>query len=370
MGGIWKPAGRSRYRIWYKDHNGARRTAPGFKDKKASEAKLQSLEKTEEKIAAGLITPEEAHGRKPLPDLIERYIADLKRQGCGQRHQEAQEGFLRRLASWEGWTALGQVRHASMTGALVRLNEKGYSPNTLNHYRGAFFAFLGWCVDNALIDANPLLRVKRSQGKARPRKRRAPTMQEWLRLLDTAPYRRSRIYFCAGLTGLRKAECRELERRDVDLDHDPPQLRLRAEATKGKRPDVVPLLPDVVPVLKELCAGLAPTDRVFRPMPTNETVSQDIAQAGILSPGPDGRWVNFHSLRYFFCTLVARTLPIHVVRILMRHKDISTTCRIYLDLGLEDINEEIRKLPSFLDAHPLAHKEELNGTANRRRPKT
>ena len=35
MGGIWKPSGRARYRIWYKDHNGQRQTDTGYRDKQA-----------------------------------------------------------------------------------------------------------------------------------------------------------------------------------------------------------------------------------------------------------------------------------------------------------------------------------------------
>ncbi len=54
MGGIWKPAGRKKYRIWYKDHNGRRQTAPGFRDKEASLARLRDLERDEERREAGL----------------------------------------------------------------------------------------------------------------------------------------------------------------------------------------------------------------------------------------------------------------------------------------------------------------------------
>ncbi len=352
MGGIWKPKGRKAYRLWFYRHDGKRQTAPGYRDKQASEAKLRKLEQEQERIAAGILSPDHASAKKPLADLIIEYIADLRRQGKSEVHRYHQKGFLVRLCKWEEWETLSQVRHASMTVALVHLDEKGYAAKSSNHYRKCWKCFLDWCVDQGIIEQNPLLKVKPSKGGQNPRKRRAPTMQEWLSLLETSPERRRKIYFVAGLTGLRKGECKKLERRDVDLDSQ--QLKLRAEATKAKRADTIPLLPDVIPCLKDLCEGLKPTDRVFKHFPATLTIANDILRAGIVSPDETIRFVNFHSLRYFYCVLLAKRLPIQIVRLLMRHKDLTTTCRVYLDLGIQDAAEELLKLPSLI-AHPLAH---------------
>lgn len=352
MGGIWKPAGRKKYRLWFKDHAGQRRTAPGYKDKQASLAKLASLERDEERQEAGL----PALNRKPqlLEDLIARHIADLRRQGAGEEHVRHRQGFLTRLAGWENWTHLHHVQHGQMVDALARLAGLGRANQTVEAYRTNWKAFLGWCLDGKLLEVNPVARVKAVKKIKAARPRRAPTIEEWQQLLDTSKARRP-LYTVAALTGLRKSECARLERRDVDLDAQ--QLKLRAEATKSGRADIVPLLPDVAPTLTALCDGLEPHQLLFSRFPCRRTIRDDIKRAGIASPDQSGRLVTFHSLRYFFCTLLARSLPIQIVRLMMRHRDISVTCKIYLDLGLQDVAEEVLKLPSVLK-RPLAHPEE------------
>jgi integrase len=355
MGGIWKPAGRKRYRIWYKDHNGVRQTAPGYTDKAASMAKLNNLERDVDRRSAGMIVVDRERLKTPLKELIALYQADLVRQGTTPEHYKHQAGCLRRLAKWQKWTVLAQVQHDSLSRGLALLGRWGYAPRSINHYLAAWQYFCKWCVDNNYLQESPVGRVKRSRGLARPKAKRAPTMEEWDRLLAVARLHRRDLYFVASLTGLRRSELRRLEVRDVDLAQG--KLRLRAEATKGHRADVVPLLPDVVPVLTRLCSGRAASERVFPRLSDARTFLRDLGRAGIVSPDATGRIVSFHSLRYFFCTLLARKLPIQWVRLLMRHKNINTTCRIYMDLGLDDLAEEVLQLPSFVGARPPAHPE-------------
>jgi integrase len=363
MGGIWKEAGRTHYRIWWKDlTTGKKKTAPGYKDKQASEAKLRALERDEERRHAGLPVVDRKGQGQPLESLTARHIADMKRLGVGPDHLACQRGNLRRLALWENWTMLSQIQHASMSDALAHLDAKGYSTRTVEAYRVSWKSFLEWCVDGKLLGENPIARIKPSRRKVSVKPKRAPTVAEWRCWIEKAPSKRRNLYLVAGLTGLRKKELKLLERRDVDLESR--QFKLRAEATKAKRADTVPMIPDVVPVLTALCEGREPHQRVFPAIPTSQPIRDDIARAGIVSPDPSGRLVTFHSLRYFFCTLLARTLPIQVVRLLMRHKDISVTCRVYLDLGLADVSEAVLKLPQLFDLHPLAHneRESVDGT--------
>lgn len=342
MGGIWKPADRKRYRIWYKDHLGERQTAAGFRDKAATEARLRSLERDEERRAAGLPVADRRGKSEPLDGLITRHIADLRRQGVGTDHWRHVNGNLRRLAKWNEWTLLAHVNHKAMQSALAKLDEDDYSSRSLQAYRVSWKSFMEWCVDGGILEGNPLARIKANRATKVPKKKRAFTVAEWRALLSSSPARRSQAYLIAGLTGLRWREMKRLERRDVDLVGN--RLKLRGEATKAKRADVVPLVPDVVQPLTEACKGLPAHARIFR-MPCHRSISADIARAGIVSPGQDGRYITFHSLRYFFCTLLARTLPIQVVRLLMRHADISQTCKVYLDLGLDDVAEAALKIP-------------------------
>lgn len=88
-------------------------------------------------------------------------------------------------------------------------------------------------------------------------------------------------------------------------------------------------------------------------MPNMRTLHRDMTRAGIKRQDAEGRWLDFHSLRYFFCTILATKLPIQTVRRLMRHQDIRMTCNLYMDLGLEDINEGVEKLPKILPQKQL-----------------
>ena len=58
--------------------------------------------------------------------------------------------------------------------------------------------------------------------------------------------------------------------------------------------------------------------------------------------------MDFHCFRYFFYTLCAKHMPIQMVRLLMRHRDIRQTCNLYMDLGLTDLKDELLKLPPLI----------------------
>ena len=80
-----------------------------------------------------------------------------------------------------------------------------------------------------------------------------------------------------------------------------------------------------------------PRQKFFETIPDMETVVNDLRKAKIDRQDALGRWVDFHSFRYFFCTILAKKLPIQLVRTLMRHGSVKLTCDLYMDLGLEDI---------------------------------
>ena len=74
-------------------------------------------------------------------------------------------------------------------------------------------------------------------------------------------------------------------------------------------------------------------------------MTADLAVADIAKKDDSGRQVDFHALRYFFCTTLAHDVPIQIVSKLMRHRDIRTTCNLYMDLGLTDLAEATIDLP-------------------------
>jgi integrase len=85
---------------------------------------------------------------------------------------------------------------------------------------------------------------------------------------------------------------------------------------------------------------------------TAEAHERDLARAGIPRQDARGRWADFHSFRYTFCTWMAQRHPIQVVQRLMRHGTITLTRDLYNDLDLSDTAEELWTLPP-LTADPL-----------------
>ena len=116
-------------------------------------------------------------------------------------------------------------------------------------------------------------------------------------------------------------------------------------ADKAKRQEILPMLPDAHRILKLLDARTERGFPILPKLPINETLNQDMKKAGIAKTDQTGRVLDFHSLRYTFCTMLAKKLPIQKVMFLMRHKDIRLTANLYLDLGISEATEEEWKLP-------------------------
>lgn len=334
------------YRIAYRDEFGRRRVVPGFRDKAATQAKANALEKDVDRVRAGLQPTAPLPADKSLSEALDAYIAELERLGNSIQHTYGQRGFVRRSAEACGWKTLRMARRDTFTEHLAELSKAGRSPRTVNHHRAAMVAFLTFCLKQGWVAQNVLADVPKSKvGANRPRRRRAFTEDEWRRLCQDKQH--GLLYAVAGLSGIRKQELRLMERRDVGQC----QWRLRAEITKSKRLEVVPMLPECWELLQPLLKGKAATDQIFRTIPIPRTFDAALRRAGIAKRGEDGRQLDFHSLRYFFCTLTGKALPVQLVKRLMRHRDIRTTVNLYMDLGLEDVAEEVALLPRVLPAN-------------------
>jgi len=133
-----------------------------------------------------------------------------------------------------------------------------------------------------IIERNPAAAVERRK------KRRALTIDQGRRLLEVCGPRRLR-YSIHLWAGLRVSETGALQWRNLDLDPDGdrPCIRLRAETTKSKRADELPLHTDLAEALRDAKPPFAkPTDRVFKTTPilrTLKPVFYSCLWAGIVS---------------------------------------------------------------------------------------
>jgi integrase len=367
MASVWKPSridpttGRrvkvKRYQIIYKDEQGRRRKARGFQDKAASLELARKLERDVERRKAGLPTADLGESHQPIASHIEKYIADLARRGRSRAYLTAVRKALELLQRECDWPCIATIRADKLGSWLAGRAANGRGARTQNYYRDALHAFLSFCCCQKWLPENPITRYSvpklKVTGKHRKRRRRAFTEDEFRRLLAAAKSeRRQLLYAIAGLSGLRRAEMRRLERRDVDLSEpDRPLWKLRAEVTKSGEAETVPMLHECLPFVLRLLELTGPeaTARLFPSWPDTRSRHRDLKRAGITRIGEDGRCVDFHSLRYLFCTMLARRIPIGTVQLLMRHRDIRLTVNIYRDLSLTDIAEQVLRLPKLID---------------------
>lgn len=348
-----------RYRIVWADECGRRCSEMAYKDKAASRAMLERKEREVARRIEGLAVADLAKRATPAAELIASFARELVSRGSepGGEYVRVSRQTLTAVFKGCGWVTLGDVRRDGLCAYLAQMAAAGKAPGTRGRHLMIAKSLTAWAKDQGWLAEDPLAGLKppRLGDAGRRKRRRAFSRDELLRLLSAAPERRSRAYRLAALSGFRRVELGRMEKRDFHPVGDRPIWRLRAEAAKNRRLDVVPIVPDALPLALELWQSLpAPTSRlVSSPLlcgsvPDPKTVNRDLAAAGIPKRDGEGRWADFHSLRYTFCRLMSGVCPIQVVKVLMRHASIQLTCDLYGELGIDEAGEAVWALPKVL----------------------
>lgn len=350
MASVYRPNGAKKYKIAYIDENGLRRTVPGFRDKMASKEKARRLEQEAERIRAGLPVVQTRHLQIPLEQAIPAYLENLIAKGSpttGPHYRESKR-ILNKIAKATNWKALRDIHPATFQEHLNTL-AKTNSPRTRNRYHETLRAFCNWCVEKRYFETSPIGHLKMTTvgQKGRRRIRRAFTMEELQALLAVAPPDRAAIYLVAALSGYRKKELREMTTSDLSPNGSPPTWHLRADQDKSGRLHRVPIMPDIVPTLTKLGQGMN-GQKLFAKIPSHITFQRDLKNANIEREDANGRWLDFHSFRYTFCSFLAKLLPIQIVKTLMRHSTIKLTADLYGVLGIEDTAPIVSALPKLI----------------------
>ena len=140
-------------------------------------------------------------------------------------------------------------------------------------------------------------------------------------------------------TGLPRSEIRQLTWGDVRLDTIPGHVTLRAQTTKSKRADWLPIPPQLADALRDWRPSDAdPGDHVVSTTGLMKVLRADLALAGIAYEDEAGRYVDFHSLRVSLSTLLA-------AQALMRHTDPRLTASVYTDEKLLPLAAELQNVP-------------------------
>lgn len=359
--------------VEYTDEHGEPKRVPGFKDRRATEQLLADLEKTRDRVAAGLLTSDVGHARRPLAEHITDYAQALRDAGDGEKHvvltarriELAVEGIdAGRIADLspakvQGW--LAKCRRGEGPKLPRRKKPNLMSQETCNHYIRALRAFTTWLVAERRCVVNPLLGLATTSSEAdRRHVRRVLGPEGFAAILAAAaaggpkkslsgPDRRV-LYQLAAYTGLRCGELAALTPRHLQLDKTPPCVVVEAADEKAGRGALVPLPAPIAAELRTWLAarGTSPREPLFPPGSWQKHAAamlrRDLKAAGI-PYRLDGRVYDFHALRSEYATALARAgVDLRTTQRLMRHSTPTLTTRHYTRLELGDLAREADKL--------------------------
>jgi integrase len=339
------------YTIQYRLPSGRIARAKGYSDKAATEQKAAKLEKAKARGEQGMVDDYAPHRGRALSEHVAEYIGDLRTLGRASMYVYTVEKRLAKLLAGCAWATLGDVTADSFsrwraTPIKQRMAEgeaRKIGPRTLNQYLEALRGFCKWCVKRKRMQANPMADVERvAEGQDVRRKRRALGEDEIGRLLAVVPTGHQIVYRFILATGLRRDEVATLRWADIVGT----VIRLRAEATKSRRADVLPLRADLAGELATLRGEAQDTDRVFPSVPTMEQHRRYLKAAGVAWKDGDGRRADVHALRHTYGTLLSKSgaSPREAME-LMRHTDLKLTMKVYTDARAFDLAGAVERLP-------------------------
>lgn len=338
--------------------NGRTKRIKGFTDRGASEQLGSQLERSKARGETGLTDIYKPHRERPLAEHVADWITELRQVGRDEVYVGLCECRMSRLIAeckWETFkqltadsfivwrqTATSTVGTAHKKGS----NVKSMAPRTQNHYVETVRAFANWAIKRKRLEANPVKEVSlvETVGRLR-RERRALNEVEVAALLAVVPERHQLAYRMILSTGLRRDELRQLRWGDVKLNATIPFIQLRAETTKGKRPDTPPLRADLAALLRKARGEADDGDRVFRSLPSMISHRGYLAKAGITYLDEQGRRADFHSLRHTFGTMLSKAgVSPREAMSLMRHSDMRLTMNVYTDPRIFNLAGAVEKL--------------------------
>ena len=361
-----EPMSNGKYRGWFKDRHGRRKSFTGTTNKRETLKMAKELEETH-KAARLSGMPDRSQAEKnasrSFSEVKKEYLDWGKSQGGrGGRPWSVMHAGIKEsnLNWWEKELKLKVM--ADLWGVLPKA-ERGLrklqadkrTGKTLKNYATSLKAFCAWCDKRQYLPENPLDEIQ--EFNTTPEKeRRAFTPEEIADILKVADEHRRLLYETAIASGLRANELRALTLNSLDLDRS--GLKLEGAWTKNRKAGFQPLPRRLV---KELQAfGLARKaqdlyDRhfnsdkpsvvipskplLFVPKHTSRMIQQDMKRAGIPVDTDEG-YRDFHSLRVSFVTWVVELGgSVKEAQTLARHSTPELTMNVYSKARDERLHE-------------------------------
>jgi integrase len=392
MASVFKPAGKSKYRIEYTDELGRRRKATGASDKAVTQRIAADLENKVALRRAGIVDLREeayaASGTQTLLTHVESWTESLRSRGATAQHVKLHSSRALRvvallkgakladieapkpatkqgvatadkeLRKWVASARIADLTSENVQRALARLTDLGRSLQTASHHRNAVKSFAKWMYETNRTRENLLRAVAGFNVKEDPRhERRTISIEEMRRLIEAAeagePYKRmtgpmrALCYRLAVASGLRYSEIRSITPESFDWQAN--AVTIRAAYAKNGQTVTLPIAPELAADLADYVAPLNPRLPIF-PLPHDNGAAmlrKDLASAGIAYQDDAGLFFDFHSLRCETATLAdAAGVSPRVVQRMMRHSKLEMTGR-YTRPRAVDMESAASMLPSL-----------------------
>ena len=127
MASIFKPAGKSKYVIFYHDENGKRRKKTGATDKQVTERIARDIENRVALLREGIIDPKaEAyrdHEAASLADHLAAWTKALEAKGTTPKHSKLFSDRARRVVALVMGATLGDIEPGNPTKANIERAE-------------------------------------------------------------------------------------------------------------------------------------------------------------------------------------------------------------------------------------------------------
>ena len=265
---------------------------------------------------------------------------------------EAQRKATSTLNVFEGivnQAKLTDVTERRLSAFLKARREAGRSVHTIKGDFSYLHAALSWAKDQKLLDTIPTfpkVKAPKRRSKGRPL-----AGEEFERMLTKCSDQDFRDYLTGlWLSGLRLAESLDFwwdreDKQHLDFSGKRPMIVIPAETEKGGRDRRIPLTPGFAEFLEGL-----PGDRkgkVFKVRGNADCVGLKVSTIGreagvkVGQKGPKVKYASAHDLRRSFGTRWAKQLMPAQLMVLMRHEDINTTMKFYVDLPASELAEEL-----------------------------
>lgn len=242
---------------------------------------------------------------------------------------------------------IADVTAAALSQFQMKLMAEGKRTASIATYLAHLRAALNWAEAMGIAEA-PAVRLPRQVRRTFMRGRPI-TEAEYRRMLAESPPDLKRLIDLIWFSGLRLGEALKLSWSDppikVELDAKPyPLIRFHGEGHKARRDAVVPLAPDCAAWLRRTLpakrSGLVAPIAYQHPARASSAIT-DVGRAARVFVDDEGKPASAHDLRRAFGTRWAQRVMPAVLRVLMRHADISTTLRYYVDISTSDVGRAL-----------------------------